>query len=253
MIGVTIGIGDKYKLYAEKAAEAFKKNTGLDVFILDEKHLDFYLPEIESKGIEYLNEKTWYLKFKIFDILPTVDSYVYFDCDWHNIAEWHPLQFEGSPYFWCVRDRIWNEAVREQAKKLGLQESEYFNAGFYIVNRKYHKGLMDYCCDIYTDVPKQWGEQCVINKGIDELKIPKQYLSKRYNWMDYEGIDKYMNIIGLHGSFNYAVYEGNDKIFNKPVIKWDGLAMQLENGLSDGSTFEHRYWCITEDGIKICN
>jgi hypothetical protein len=78
-------------------------------------------------------------------------------------------------------------------------------------------------------------------------------MSKRYNWMDYEGIDKYMDIIGLHGSHNYPIYEGKEQLINIPKIEWDGLAMQLEPGLSDGSTFDGRYWCITKDGIKICN
>jgi hypothetical protein len=188
----------------------------------------------------------------VFDI-STVESYVYFDADWHCIADWNPLELDENPNFCCVRDRIWSEDVQRQAERLGLEKSDYFNAGFYVVNRKYHKHLMDYASEIYTDVPKQWGEQCVINKATHDLKIPKQFMSKRYNWMDYGGIDKYMNIIGLHSSYNYPIYEGREQLIHIPKIEWDECAMGLENGMADGSTFESRYWCITKEGIKICN
>lgn len=212
MIGVTIGIGSKYLNYAETAAKAFNTHTGLDTFIITEEHLKAYLPEIESQGIEWLNEKTWYLKFKVFDILPDIENYVYFDSDWHCINDWNPVEFADSPMFTCVKDRVWNPDVMKHAKRLGIPEKEYFNAGFYIVNRKKHYRLMQYCCEIYKDVPKQWGEQCVINKAVHVLRIEKHYLSKRYNWMDFEPDERYTGIIAVHGSINYPIYERKDSI-----------------------------------------
>lgn len=206
MIGVTIGIGDKYLEYAYRAALAFKAHTGLDSYIITDNEFNQYLSEIESQDIKWFNEKTWYLKFKIFDLLPEVSNYVYFDSDWNCINEWNPLEYADKSEFICVKDRVWNADVMAQAKKLGIPEKEYFNGGFYIVNRQNHYELMQHCCKIYKEVPKQWGEQCVINKAVYELGIKKHYLSKRFNWMDFEQGEKYPGVIAVHGSINYEVY-----------------------------------------------
>jgi len=259
MIGITIGVGEKYKFYAGKAAEAFTKYTGMPVLIMDDTHIDKYAEEMSKQVIRHSQERAAYLKYNIFDAFPEENSFVYFDCDWMCLSKWDPLEFDNQKEFICVRDRIHYTEVIGQAKNLGMNPEDYFNSGFFIVNRENHKHIFDECREKHSTMHnRKWADQCVFNKVLFDRKFPIRFLSKRYNWSDYNEYSKHMNIIATHSADNYHVYNGTSELVLEllPEWEWDEerMARDVEHmapgWFADGMSKHVGYWCFTKDGRK---
>jgi len=258
MIGITIGVGEKYKFYAEKAAEAFSENTGMPVVIIGDDYLDKYAEEMSKQVIYHSQERAAYLKYNIFDAFPEENSFVYFDCDWTCVSKWDPLEFDNQKEFICVRDRIHYGEVRRQAKVLGMEPDNYFNSGFFIVNRENHKDIFDECRTRHSFINRKWADQCVFNQVLSERKFPMRFLSKRYNWADYRDESKHMNIIATHDVSNYNVYNGTSELPHIPLPEWEWdeerMAKDVEHmpkgWYADGMSEHVGYWCYTKDGQR---
>jgi 2-polyprenyl-3-methyl-5-hydroxy-6-metoxy-1,4-benzoquinol methylase len=199
MIAVTIGVGEKYKRYAEKSAEMVRDLLGMETRIISDEHLSYAVEGGEMK------DKVYSLKFKIFDIYPDIDRVMYFDCDWRPVKKFSLQEFtpnESELYF--VVDRIENDHVKGLEKRYKLNKGTYFNAGWFVASRE-HKPLFDFCNDNYWKYDKVWFDQCVMNQ-VFQNKVT--YADRRLNIMNIDGREA----LGIHTSGNYHLYDNMEKI-----------------------------------------
>jgi lipopolysaccharide biosynthesis glycosyltransferase len=213
VIGVTIGIGERHKAYAEKSIEAFERFTGIEARMIDDEMFSRYDFTHMS---EHHNERTWIMKLYMFELFPDVENFIYFDCDWLATCHMDLKNYLNKKEFHCVRDRIYKDDVKQAAENIGKSGQEYFNAGFYIINRAHHKHVLEYAREIYMDSAKQWGDQCVTNRAVNDLAIPVLYLGREYNFMDYDPnswAGQSLSINAIHTSFTYEVYDKNERLF----------------------------------------
>ena len=73
LVAVTIGIGDEFRGYAEKAAEKVRDLCGIEVRIIGDEHLHL-AHQINRGGVNDLKHRVWTLKYRIFDIWPDLDA-----------------------------------------------------------------------------------------------------------------------------------------------------------------------------------
>jgi len=199
MIAVTIGVGEKYKRYAEKSAEMVRNLLGMETRIISDEHLSY---AVEGGTMK---DKVYSLKFKIFDIYPDIDRVMYFDCDWRPVRKFSVQEFtpnESELYF--VVDRIENDHVKGLEKRYKLNKGTYFNAGWFVASRT-HKPLFDFCNDNYWKYDKVWFDQCVMNQ-VFQNKVT--YADRRLNIMNIDGREA----LGIHTSGNYHLYDNMEKI-----------------------------------------
>lgn len=195
-VAVTIGIGEHYA-YAEKSAEYVRKHLGLETRIINDEHLHLAL------DLPTLAQKVWTLKYKIWDIFPDLDFIMYHDCDWRPVRDFDIMDFLPDPndLYFC-RDRQ-NDHIQGLEKKYGLEPYTYFNAGWFVANRK-HKALFDHCYTNYHNYDVVWHDQCVSNQVMKGLVT---LADKRLNLMDLYGDYHESEIYCLHnGGKNYKVY-----------------------------------------------
>ncbi len=214
-VAVTIGIGE-HLAYAKKSAALVRKHMGLETRIITDEHLGHALRLKEH------SHRIYTLKFSIFDIFPEIDLVMYHDCDWRpvrnfNLAD-HLPDFKDV-YFCLDRDNGHTKGLEQQYR---LKPSTYFNAGWFVANRK-HKPIFDYCKKNYRRYENKWGDQCVLNQV---LKNVVTLADKRLNVMDLNTDIKNKDVLGFHssGSFfvqnpehsNYSFYMGESKC---PITK----------------------------------
>ena len=214
-VAVTIGIGE-HLAYAKKSAEYVRKHLGLETRIITDEHLHLAL------DLPTLKERIWTLKYKIWDIFPDLDFIMYHDCDWRPVRKFDVMDFIPDPndLYFC-RDRQ-NDHIEELEQNYGLDPNTYFNAGWFVANRK-HKALFDHCFENYGKYENRWGDQCVSNqvmKGVVTLA------DKRLNVMDLYQHYHESEILAFHSSGNYSFYEGKiDLDWNTTVperiMLWD--------------------------------
>lgn len=196
-VAVTIGIG-AHLAYAEKSAELVRKHLGLETRIITDEHLHLAL------NLRQLKEKVWTLKYRIWDIYPDIDFIVYHDCDWRPVRKFNLLEHLPDPndLYFC-RDRD-NEHIQGLEQKYGLKPNTYFNAGWFVANRK-HKPIFDFCYKNYSKYQTTWGDQCVSNQV---MKNVVTLADKRLNVMDTNTDIPNKKVLAFHSSGNYPVYEG---------------------------------------------
>jgi len=68
-VAVTIGIGEEYLFYAQKAAERVRALLGIETRIISDEHMHLALGEQYN-----LLERVYSLKWRIFDIFPDIDQ-----------------------------------------------------------------------------------------------------------------------------------------------------------------------------------
>lgn len=196
-VAVTIGIGEHYA-YAEKSAELVRKHLGLETRIITDEHLPFAL------DLPFFNQKVWTLKYKIWDIWPDLDFVMYHDCDWRPVRDFDIMDFLPDPndLYFC-RDRH-NDHIQGLEQKYGLKPNTYFNAGWFVANRK-HKALFDHCYTNYHNYEVVWHDQCVSNQAMKGLVT---LADKRLNVMDLYKDYHESEILAFHSSGNYPFYQG---------------------------------------------
>jgi hypothetical protein len=214
-VAVTIGIGD-HLAYAKKSAEYVRKHLGLETRIITDEHLHLAL------DLPTLAEKVWTLKYKIWDIFPDLDFIMYHDSDWRPVRDFDLMDFLPDPndLYFC-RDRQ-NDHIQGLEQKYGLKPFTYFNAGWFVANRK-HKALFDHCYNNYRSYDIVWHDQCVSNQA---MKGMVTLADKRLNVMDLYGDYHESEILAFHSSGNYSFYEGKiDLDWNTTVperiMLWD--------------------------------
>jgi len=100
--------------------------------------------------------------------------------------EWDPREFAGRRELVCVRDRWDYGVVQREARLIGFDPREYFNAGLFLANRTQHAVWLErsrweqerYGTDLY--------EQTDLNSARHLLGIPALFLPKTYNWLDFD-------------------------------------------------------------------
>jgi len=196
-VAVTIGIGEHYA-YAQKSAEYVRKHLGLETRIITEEHLPFAL------DLPIFSHKVWTLKYRIWDIFPDLDFIMYHDCDWRPVRDFDIMDYlpDSNDLYFCL-DRN-NDHTQELEGRYGLKPNTYFNAGWFVANRK-HKALFDYCFENYGKYENKWGDQCVSNQVMKGLVT---LADKRLNVMDLYKDYHESEILAFHSSANYPFYQG---------------------------------------------
>lgn len=191
-IAVTIATGDYFR-YGEKAAYEVSKFMGLETRILSDEHLKWAVKSDSFK------DQVCSLKFSIFDIFPDIDLVMYHDCDWRPVRPFRLSDYIASfdQFLACV-DRVEGDHVKGLEKRFNLQEGTYFNAGWFVANRR-HADLFRHARDNYFDYENVWFDQCVFNQV---LKKQVQLVDKRLNIMDLNGQYKLSEILGYHSGIN---------------------------------------------------
>lgn len=172
MIGVTIGVGVRFRDLARSAADAARRHYHLDhVVILGEPQLHRWCPG-QDRFPDFPKRVFW-LKFCVPLILPGVDRWMYLDADYTAQREppadvldqiHHDPRLIAVEDWWPTHPYPW----------------PYRNAGWYVVNRERHDALFTWCRENYWSVPETFGEQCVWNAGmsalgVDVLELPREY------------------------------------------------------------------------------
>ena len=240
MIGITTSVGNTieypwrascpYRKYAELSGINITKILGLDkIIVLTEEHL----AQIDTSHIESKAEKVFYLKLFIFRLFPEIDRYLYFDVDWNCFNPPCPRdilpEILNSEKLVVVRDRPHFDFVKIAAEKIKIDEFRYFNAGFYIANRKNHYSFFEKCIDLYNDVPKFYADQCMMNYVAVNYDYPVQYVNHIWNMMDRHNFMSKIKCVGYHSPYNYDYHEGSIQI-DHGDIEVDQRKMALTSG-----------------------
>src|SRR5207253_2006653 len=109
------------------AAESVRRRTGLETRILGDE-------AFARHGVKVPH----LLKFKLFDEFPDAETILFFDADTIFLQEWNPRIYAGREELVAVGDRWDHGVVRKEARMIGLDPREYFNSGFFIINRRHH-------------------------------------------------------------------------------------------------------------------
>jgi ADP-heptose:LPS heptosyltransferase len=168
-VGVTVGVGT-YAEMARLAAREITARTGLRTFVLGDA-------EMEASGLEEPD----FLKFRLFDFVEA-DNIFLFDADIVCLEPWDPRACFGRREVTCVRDRL-IPGIRREAFLWGVPPEQYFNAGFFIVNRQYHLPWLRRAEAIRHRHPTPWAAQTPLNAARHELGIPVHFLDRRFNWL----------------------------------------------------------------------
>ena len=262
LTGVTIGIGEQYRFYAEEASKRFTNFTGLPVVILDEKHLESVIDEpIIQKG-NTIAEKSYYLKFFAPEFVD--DDICYFDCDYCVVDYWKPDKiFDGR--FTAVRDRTRylfdNDIVHCDIMR-------YVNAGFYILPKSM-KSFFERCRKLGPEAHTKFFDQCVLNILLQLDNVPVKYLDRRYNCMNFDGVLKDFDLKAIHNSSNYHHYKegttdkgtGEFKLDTIQMAGFEGFATLVFEDrkqksvylLHDGTTSDGNIWFIDQaERMYVC-
>jgi hypothetical protein len=199
MIGVTIAIGPKYRFFAEQAAKRVEKYLGIETMILGDGCAGMAANICPAD----VKELSCVLKFYVFEATAK-DKVFYFDADWgmRRPPSKEELAMLESDNFLCVKDRIHCDSVKECEKRVGIEPGTYFNAGFFVANRRRHYEVFRWCQDNYENVAKCYWDQCVFNHALPKLAKPITYLP--HEWNDMDGITQ--NPIARHVAENYDLY-----------------------------------------------
>lgn len=170
LVSVTIGVGDKFRDLAAQSAASVRKFYGVEnSIILDERHL-------ESCPAPHLfrddPRRIFWLKWLIAQFFPNVERYLYHDADYRAVRTPSDEALEAmrtDPRLIAVRD-WWENPPTDP----------YFNAGFFVANRS-HDVLFDWCKANYWKTPEKFGDQCVMNSGIQSLAIPVLEFPREFN------------------------------------------------------------------------
>jgi hypothetical protein len=172
MLAVTIGVGEKFTPLAQMAAASCASRTGLPVAVLGEEAM-------RRHGLK----KPHHLKFKLFDEFPDAETILYFDSDIIFLRDFDPRPFVDSRDFICVRD-IWDcDWVINDARQIGLAPRDYFNSGFFILNRTHHALMLRLAARLQGRFRVQFDDQTALNAARAWLDVPTRYLPREYNYL----------------------------------------------------------------------
>ena len=164
MLGVTIGIGSKWKECAERAAFLMRLNTGLECYVVSALPRDWEI-----------NEPHWF-KLWVQDQFPGQDLMI-FDADIISTQSWNPVKQLGSYDMAWVLDR--GPSVLAECVRRGLDSTKYGNSGMILI--KSGCSILQQSRNYYPDM-SAWFEQTAINLTVQSHhNFQVKTLSNRYN------------------------------------------------------------------------
>lgn len=190
MIGVTIGVGSKWRDLAELAAAAAQQWTGLKVVVLGDD-------ELRHSGISRAVE----LKTAVFEYVAD-ENVLLFDADLLFVRPWDPTSHADRKELVCVRDVNFEPHIIADADRLGIPAEDYFNAGLIIANRSHHARMFEYARRSLHEVRSPLYEQSALNAARVRLGIPVHFLDRRFNTLSgSEGfVWAHVPPIGIHAA-----------------------------------------------------
>ena len=165
VMGVTIGIGDRFLKYACRAAQSVRDNLGIPTAILS-----------EATGDDFPKRRL----LRMFDHFD--GTIFYFDADTIALKSWDISDYVGIPEIVCVRD-IANSAITADCAEFGLDQSRYFNAGILIINRKHHQRVLEEASAYRFRT--RFTDQTILNIACQRLGVPLLFLDSTYNMVGY--------------------------------------------------------------------
>ena len=205
MIAITIGIG-AHKAMAERSASVLNDRCGIQTYIADERDLKKHKVKLPH-----------FLKFYLFDMV-NEENIMYFDSDVVTMHAYNPRLYCGKNEITAVRD-VPNGFASLEGGFLGFSTHNYFNSGWFIVNRKHHSRAFNLCKKSGDHLFSLWYsgnryrksardpndvilyDQAILNSTISKLKIPVNFLDWRYNFMLYDPAEiggQVGNIFSVH-------------------------------------------------------
>lgn len=193
MIAVTIGVGEKYGLLAALAADSCRKRTGLEVHILG--------PEaVQHHGLQ----KPHHLKFRLFKEFPEAETILYFDADTIFLKDFDPRAYANLPEFVCAHD-LWDRGwVIQDARRVGIPPTDYFNSGFFILNRTHHQKMLETAECLLKTIKSPFKDQTVLNAARVQLAVPVRWLGKEFNYLSFQDSKEPERVVvgHMHGMAN---------------------------------------------------
>ena len=186
-IAVTIGVGEKYQLLARLAAESCQRQTGLETVILGEEDM---LAEQFTRS--------HFLKFSLFDRFPDVENILFFDADTLFLRRFDPWVFEACESVVAVRDHENADWIKADAKRAGIAASEYFNSGFFIVNRTHHSKMLLLAARLANEIDTPLHDQGPLNAARARLGIAVHWLDRAFNHLSFDGSKESERVVLAH-------------------------------------------------------
>lgn len=187
MLGVTIGVGERFARMAGLAAREFTRRTGVRVAVLGER-------EMEAAGLETAH----LLKLELFRLFPKARAITYFDADMVFLEEFDPADLIGDDGFAAVRDLSRENWIVEDAARAGIRPQNYFNSGFFIIARE-RAEILATAKRLKSEIPSPFVDQSALNAAADRLGIAINYLTGRYNThVDRAFTNSLEGVIGAH-------------------------------------------------------
>ncbi len=175
MIGVTVQT-PKYAALSREAVARFKRGTGLEVQV-----------------IHAADGEAAFLKKLQLDLECPADSCVFFDADWWLLRD---LDLSGLGTGWsAVHDAgVFHPAAfcKSDCERLDLDKGAYFNSGFFMwdnASKQCRKAFEIARAAEHAqfsgkaDAVDDWGDQSLLNLGVQRAGVPLQLLPFGFNCM----------------------------------------------------------------------
>lgn len=200
VIGVIVAT-EKYLARARVASDQFSKWTGCRAVVLKEEDLRA-VPDLVRRwgGNAPIAEHVPYLaRLCLFDLLD-VEHIVSFDADWICLRPWEPSLLCIESSLAVARDFWWNSPVTTDCATWGIDPSQYFNAGFMLLNRRNHAHWLCEAAALYGKADAVLREQTLLNSAAQTMHLPVRFLCRDYNLIEAGSSDELgaFNIIGAH-------------------------------------------------------
>lgn len=187
MLGVTIGVGERFERMAMLAAREFTRRTGVRAVVLG-------TAEMEALGLESAH----LLKFELFRFFPQAEAITYFDADMIFLEDFNPAELLGDDGFAAVRDLYREPWIVEDAALLGIRPVDYFNSGLFIIARERAEILTE-ARRLKPELAAPFFDQSALNAAVDRLGIAVNYLTGRYNThVDRVHTESLARVVGAH-------------------------------------------------------
>ena len=187
MLGVTIGVGEKFERMAALAAREFTRRTGARAVVLGEREM-----------AELRLAKPHLLKFELFRLFPEAEAITYFDADVVFLEDFDPLALAGDDGFAAVRDLFHQSGIITDAARAGIRPQNYFNSGFFIITREREK-ILHAAKRLRQEIGSPFVDQGALNAAADRLGIAVSYLPGRFNsHVDRKHTRSLEGIVGAH-------------------------------------------------------
>jgi hypothetical protein len=164
VVGVTIATGTRYLQYAIRAARSVQEKAGLPTCIL---------------GANFGDVSPTALRLRLFEYF--TGTVFYFDADTILLQPFDVTKYANSSQFVCVHDRV-SPGIREDCLSHNLKESEYFNAGIFIANKRHHEAMFAEAVNC-QEIKSRRGVHTILNLAAKRHGTPMTLLADRFNYV----------------------------------------------------------------------